>query len=102
VKGTNHWLKVKLVGSKSNRGAIGSRVIARYGNSAQAQEVLSQSSFYSCNDPRLHFGLGPNNTADLEVRWLGGDKQSFPGLKANQLVTIREGEGIIKRETFKS
>ncbi len=102
VKGGNHWLKVRLVGSKSNRSGIGSRVVARYGKNRQAQEVLSQSSFYSCNDPRLHFGLGPNETADLEVRWLGGEKQSFTGLKANQLVTIREGEGIIKRETFKS
>src|SRR4029077_1553151 len=42
-----HWLKVKLVGVKSNRGAIGARVTARYGGRVQAQEVLSQSSFYS-------------------------------------------------------
>ena len=56
--GGGHWLKVKLIGVKSNRSAIGARVTARYGGKLQAQEVLSQSSFYSVNDPRLHFGLG--------------------------------------------
>ena len=56
--GMNHWLKVKLIGVKSNRSAIGARVTARYGSRVQAQEVLSQSSFYSANDLRLHFGLG--------------------------------------------
>ena len=58
VTGGGHWLKVKLAGVKSNRGAIGARVTARYGGKVQAQEVLSQSSFYSANDSRLHFGLG--------------------------------------------
>ena len=47
---------------KSNRSAIGARVTATYGGQRQAQEVLSQSSFYSANDPRLHFGLGKAET----------------------------------------
>ena len=58
VTGGGHWLKVLLVGVKSNRSAIGARVVARYGERTQAQEVLAQSSFYSANDRRLHFGLG--------------------------------------------
>ena len=58
LKGSSHWLKIKLIGTKSNRSAIGARVIVRYGKKVQAQEVLSQSSFYSTNDTRLHFGLG--------------------------------------------
>ena len=58
VSGGEHWLKVKLVGVKSNRSAIGARVTAHYGGKIQAQEVLSQASFYSANDLRLHFGLG--------------------------------------------
>ena len=54
----NHWLKVRLEGTKSNRSAIGGRVTLRYGGKAQTKEVMSQSSYLSANDPRLHFGLG--------------------------------------------
>jgi enediyne biosynthesis protein E4 len=93
-KKTN-WLKVRLEGVKSNRSAIGARVLAHYGGKVQAQAVLSQSSFYSCNDPRLHFGLGESSTADLEVFWPSGLMESFKRLKANQLVTIQEGKGQI-------
>jgi hypothetical protein len=50
-----HWLKVKLIGVESNRSAIGARVVAHYGGKLQVQEVLSQASFYSANDLRLHF-----------------------------------------------
>ena len=53
-----HWIKVKLEGVKSNRSAIGARVIAHYGDKKAGAAVVSQSSYYSCNDPRLHFGLG--------------------------------------------
>src|SRR6266481_5936338 len=62
MSGNNHWLKVKLIGVKSNRSAIGARVIARYGGKMQAQEVMSQSSFYSASDLRLHLGLGAVTT----------------------------------------
>src|SRR3979411_326580 len=69
VRGNNHWLKVKLVGTLSNRSAIGARALLRYRDKEQVQEVVSQSSYCSSNDPRLHFGLGTANIADLEVRW---------------------------------
>jgi hypothetical protein len=91
----NHWLKVRLVGTKSNRSAIGARVIARYGGKLQAQEVLSQSSFYSCNDPRLHFGLGAASIADLEIHWPSGQIEKLKAVPAGQLVTVREGSGIV-------
>jgi enediyne biosynthesis protein E4 len=97
----NHWLKVRLEGTHSNRSAIGSRVVVHYGGKAQAQEVMSQSSYLSSNDPRLHFGLGANTKADVEVRWPDGKSQKFPALAANQLVTIREGEGIVKGRPFR-
>jgi hypothetical protein len=100
VTGDGHWIKVKLVGTKSNRSAIGGRVIARYGGKVQAKEVLSQSSFLSANDPRLHFGLGPAKTADLEIWWPSGGREKHVNVKANQLVTIREGAGIVKAETL--
>ncbi len=95
VSGNNHWLKVKLVGTKSNRSAIGGRVLARYGRKIQAQEVLSQSSFYSANDPRLHFGLGGETSADLEIRWPSGLRQTLKGVEANQIVVVKEGMGIV-------
>ena len=95
LKGNRHWLKVKLVGTKSNRSAIGARVVARYSGRTQAQEVLSQSSFYSCNDPRLHFGLGNATNADLTIHWPSGKTEYYPALKCDRLVTIREGQGVI-------
>jgi hypothetical protein len=95
MRGNNHWLKVKLVGTKSNRSAIGARVLARYGKKIQAQEVLSQSSFYSSNDPRLHFGLGPEISADLDIRWPSGLRETFKAVRANQIIVVKEGTGIV-------
>ena len=87
----NHWLKVRLEGTRSNRSAIGGRVVVRYGGKAQAQEVMSQSSYVSANDPRLHFGLGAEKTVDVDVRWPLGATDHFKGVAAGQLATIREG-----------
>ena len=100
VSGTRHWLKVLLIGVQSNRSAIGARVTARYGGRTQAQEVCAQSSFYSANDRRLHFGLGAAAKADLTVRWPNGSTEQVPNVDANQLVVIREGAGITRRQRF--
>ena len=97
--GKNHWLKLKLVGTQSNRSAIGARVTAKYGARQQVQEVLSQSSFYSANDLRLHFGLGAALTADLEIRWPNGMRQELAGVKANQILTIKEPAASTKKTT---
>jgi hypothetical protein len=94
VTGDGHWLTVKLVGTTSNRSAIGARVSARYGAKVQVQERTGQSSFYSSNDPRLHFGLGSATTVDLEVRWPNGVKEKFPSVKADRFITVIEGKGI--------
>jgi hypothetical protein len=91
----NHWIKVRLVGTKSNRSAIGARVLVRYGGHVQAQEVMSQSSYLSSNDPRLHFGLGAATSADIEVHWPSGPVESHIGLAANRLLTLREGGGVV-------
>jgi hypothetical protein len=93
--GTN-WLKVLLVGTKSNRSAIGSTVLVKYGGKVQAQAVMSQSSFYSVNDRRLHFGLGTSNRADLEIHWTNGLVERYPDIPSNYLITAREGQGIAK------
>jgi hypothetical protein len=97
----NHWLKVRLEGTKSNRSGIGARVLVRYGGKVQAQEVMSQSSYCSVNDPRLHFGLGPATSADVEVRWPSELVESFKSVAANQLVTLREGVGQVKGRPFR-
>jgi len=93
--GKQNWIKVKLEGVKSNRSAIGARVLAHYGGKTQAHTVLSQSSFYSCNDPRLHFGLGGLTSADLDVYWPNGLHETFKHLPTNQLITLREGAGRV-------
>jgi hypothetical protein len=98
VSGGGHWLKVLLVGTTSNRSAIGARVTARYGGKSQAQEVQAQSSFYSTNDRRLHFGLGAAASADLTIRWPSGATEKLPGVEADQLVVVREGAGIERRQ----
>jgi enediyne biosynthesis protein E4 len=100
VSSGGHWLKVLLVGVQSNRSAIGSRVTAHYGNRRQAQEVLAQSSFYSASDRRLHFGLGSESSADLTIRWTNGKLESISKVAADQLVVIREGAGIIRKQAF--
>lgn len=100
VKGNNHWIKVKLVGVKSNRSAIGARVLVSYSGRIQAQEVVAQSSFLSAHDRRLHFGLGACQSVDIEVRWPSGQKQNFRGVASNRLVTIDEVKGILKSESF--
>jgi hypothetical protein len=97
----NRWIKLRLEGVKSNRSAIGARVVVRYGGKVQAQEVLSQASYLSSNDPRLHFGLGAASAADIEVHWPLGLTENFRALPANQLITIREGQGIVKSRPFR-
>jgi hypothetical protein len=94
LRGANHWLKLKLVGTKSNRSAIGARVLVRYGKKSQAQEVLSQSSFYSVNDSRLHFGLGAETVADIDIYWPSGAHEELKGVAADQLIVVKEGTGI--------
>ena len=98
VTGGYHWLKVHLIGTKSNRSALGTRVVAKYGERIQAREKAAHNSFLCCNDPRLHFGLGQAATADLEVRWPNGAVEKFAKIPADRLITIREGEGIVKSE----
>jgi hypothetical protein len=91
----NHWLKIRLEGTKSNRSAIGARVVVRYGNKVQVQELLSQGSYLSANDPRLHFGLGALTTTSVEVRWPSGLIEKFNNVKAGQLLTLLEGKGPV-------
>ena len=96
----NHWIKIRLEGTKSNRSAIGARVLAHYGGKVQARAVTSQSSYLSVNDPRLHFGLGSATTADVDIFWPSGAKETYTGLAADKLHTIKEGKGIVPGRPF--
>ncbi len=98
MKQKHNWIKVKLEGVKSNRSALGARVLAHYGGKVQVQAVLSQSSFYSCSDSRLHFGLGGFGSVDLDVYWPNGLHEQYKNVPANQLITLREGSGIVSNK----
>ena len=100
VSSERHWLKVLLVGTTSNRAAIGARVTARYGNAVQTQSVQAQSSFYSVNDRRLHFGLGDATEASIDIRWPTGEVERIGPVAADRLLVLREGEGIVSAQSF--
>ncbi len=92
-----NWIKVKLIGTHCNRTAIGARVRVMTGKHIQMDEVHSGTSVMSQSDLRLHFGLGKVATVDaIEVRWpTTGKLERFTQVAANQIVTIREGAGIV-------
>ena len=90
--GPNHWIAVKLQGTTSNRAALGATVRVTAGGRTQAQVVLSQSSYYSHDDLRLHFGLGSSTAADsIEVRWPSGRIETVRNVRGDRVVTLREG-----------
>ncbi len=90
----NHWITLRLIGTKSNRDAIGARVTAKIGSVTQTAEVRSGASYLSHNDMRVHFGLGAADKVDqLEVRWPSGRVETFAELKPDDFHTLQEGEG---------
>jgi enediyne biosynthesis protein E4 len=87
-----NFLYLSLVGTKSNRSAIGARVSVEAGGRRQIDEVMSGGSYYSQNDLSLHFGLGSAAQADrIEVRWPSGLVQEWKNVKANQKLRLTEG-----------
>ena len=95
----NNWINLKLLGTKCNRTAIGARVRVVTGKHAQIDEVHTGTSVMSQSDLRLHFGLGQAKHVDaIEVKWPTTQKvERFTNVDANQFLTIKEGEGIIKK-----
>jgi hypothetical protein len=91
---------VQLIGTSSNRSAIGATVIASYGGKKQAQAVMAQTSYLSVNDRRLHYGLGAAISANLEIRWPNGRTEKIDKVASDQLVVVKEGSGIIRTERF--
>lgn len=105
----NNWLKVRTVGTKSNRSGIGARlrcvtlVPGEAKPHSQIDEVRSGGGYFSQSDLRVHFGLGKAESVDLlEIRWPSGTTDTLKDVKANQLIYVKEGEGIIRKVKFDS
>lgn len=103
----NNWIKVKTLGTKSNRSGIGARVLCVTTAPGEAKphrqidEVRSGGSYFSQSDLRLHFGIGKVDKVDvLEVRWPSGLVDTMKDLAVNQLVTVREGHGVVRTLKF--
>lgn len=93
-----NFLSVTLVGTKSNRSAIGARVTIQSGAHRQMDEVMSGGSYYSQNDMTLHFGLGQAPSVDrLEVRWPAGSMQEWKDVRSNQKLLITEDSPKIQQ-----
>jgi hypothetical protein len=103
VSSGHHWIKVRAIGTHSNRSGIGTRIKCVTGEHWQIDEVRSGSSHFSQHDLRVHFGLGKADRVDLlELRWPNGGVESFCNLDVNQLIYIQEGKGITRTDKFKS
>jgi hypothetical protein len=90
----NHWLNVKLIGTRSNRSAIGARLKVTAGERRQVREVFSGSSYISQSDFRQHLGLGAARKADsIEIRWPSGHVETVRNVDANQFIVIEEEKG---------
>jgi enediyne biosynthesis protein E4 len=95
TKNSNHRVLFKLIGTKSNRGAVGARITVTSASRLQIEEVKAGSSYLSTNDPRLHFGLASDSVMDkVEIRWPNGGVETIRSVPADFLYTIVEGHGI--------
>ena len=95
-----HWLRLKTVGTKSNRDGFGARVEITAEGSTRYAEVRAGSSFESSSDPRLHFGLGSATRVDsIVIRWPSGLVDKLGPEVGNQEIVIEEGRGVIERRT---
>jgi hypothetical protein len=95
TESANHAVLFKLVGTNSNKAAIGARVTVIAGGLSQIDEVRSGSSYCSQNDLRLHFGLGKEAAMNtVEIAWPSGKKESYRDLPTDFIYTIEENSGI--------
>jgi hypothetical protein len=94
----NRWLEILLVGTKSNRDGVGARIRVSAGDLVLYDERKGGMSYQSAQDPRLHFGLGNHATVDsLDIIWPSGIKTKLLNLKSNQIITVKEGVGLLER-----
>ena len=86
-----HWLTLKLEGTRSNRDGIGAMVLVTAGGVTQRDMIRSGSSYLSQSDLRAHFGLGAQTTADIEIRWPSGTVDKIAGVACDRIGVAREG-----------
>jgi enediyne biosynthesis protein E4 len=97
----NHAVMFRLIGTKSNKAAIGARVTVKSGDLKQMSEVQAGSSYLSQNDLRLHFGLGAHTAVDkVEILWLSGVRETLSNLSADSIYTVVEGKGVEESSPF--
>ena len=97
----NHRVLFRLVGTRSNRAAIGARVTVHAASLTQLDEVRGGASYLSQNDLRLHFGLGSATTMEsVEVRWPSGKVEALKDVAGDRIYTIVEGQGIQDSSPF--
>ena len=95
---SNHWLTIQPIGTRSNVSGIGTKIVVKAGNLSLTKEVRSGASYLSQSDLRVHFGLGNNSVVEvLEIHWQSGLTERFSHVKSNQILYIKEGQGIINR-----
>ena len=88
----NHWILLKLVGTKSNRMGIGAQIhITTEDGRPQWNEVTTAVGYASSSDSRVHFGLGANkHIKEIEIRWPSGVRQTLHDVAADQILTVEE------------
>jgi enediyne biosynthesis protein E4 len=92
----NHWLGIRLIGTRSNRDAIGAQVHIAGEDFSSFDQVRGGSSYCSSQDLRLYFGLGARAVAErIEIRWPSGAVETFNNIAADRILAIREGEGVL-------
>jgi len=90
---TNHWIALSLVGTRSNRSAIGAEVVLESGYLTQRRIVDGGSGFASQNDRRVHFGLGSREWVDrIVIHWPSGTQQVISSPLIDRFVTVTEPE----------
>jgi len=93
---SNNWLGFNLMGSNGPAAAIGAKVVVTAGEKRQVLVNQWATSYLSNNDPRLHVGLGREQTVNLlEISWSDGKREVYNNIKCNRYITIKEGKGII-------
>jgi len=94
----NHWLQLLLIGTRSNRDAVGARVKVTSGDLVLYDERKGGMSYQSAQDPRLHFGLGQHRPVEeVEIKWPSGELTKLTNLKSDQILAVEEGKGLVPR-----
>jgi hypothetical protein len=105
----HNWIKVRTTGTKSNRSGIGARlrcvtqVPGETKPHSQIDEVRSGGGYFSQSDLRVHFGIGKAEKIDLlEIKWPSGAVDTLKDIKPNQVIYVKEGEGIVRNVTYEA